>query len=126
MRSEKCDAGGATDDDLALALTESVVVQHFSHGIAVWKYKIDKSKFGYYVATRQMTKEQFMKSGCCYPRLDSKGRITSFADALEWARDREWWVEKFISSTNAKKPRVEVLNGSIVVLDAAGEGGEDG
>ena len=102
-------------DDLALALSKSIVVLTLDLGVAVWKYRISKNKYGYYVATRQMTEEEFLNCGCVYPKVDSKGRITALADAINYAQDRLNWVRKYIERCTSAKVVVLVLNGPIAV-----------
>jgi hypothetical protein len=104
-------------DDFALAFTKSIVVQTLEFGVCIWKYKIKDSKYGYYVATRQMTAEEYLDCGCCYPKLDSKGRITAMSDAIKWAKDRINWAKVYIGyCVDAPKYDVVVLNGPITVF----------
>lgn len=104
------------EDDLAIALAGSVVVQTFKYGVSIWKYRISKSKYGYYVATRKMELDEWEASGCVYPKVDSKGRITSFAGALAFTADRLAHIERCIEMCTNPNPTILVLNGAIAVF----------
>jgi hypothetical protein len=103
-------------DDFALAFTNSIVVQTLELGVCIWKYKIMDKKYGYYVATRQMTADEYLNCGCVYPKLDGKGRITALSDAILYAKDRIRWAKVYMGYSNADKVDVTVLNGPIMVV----------
>ena len=92
------------------------IVMTLEHNVSIWKYPISGNKFGYYVATQEMTAAEAINSGCTFPRLDSHGRITSLQDAILWAQDRVQWVRQYVAQSSKPQPRVVVLNGPVLVF----------